>query len=89
MSTLAGLQNALDLYGAAAYWEHVATRSASSSRSDAERVAATLREQAVAAGCSDEQLDDAVSHTDRLAATHRKPLRAEVSFDEFCRVNGL
>ncbi len=89
MSSLAELQHALDLYGSASYWRTVAAASASQSLSEAEVVANTLRERAVVAGCSIEQLDDAGSYAARCAADHRKPLTAQVSFDVFRRVNGF
>lgn len=89
MSSLADLQHALDLYGSAMYWRTVAAGSASRSLPDAEAVADTLRERAVAAGCSTEQIDDAASYAARCAADRRKPLTAAVSFEEFRRINGF
>lgn len=89
MSSLAELQQALDLYGSAMYWRTVAANSASTSLPDAEAMADALRQRAVAAGCSTEQIDDADSYAARCAADHRKPLTAEVSFDVFGRVNGF
>jgi hypothetical protein len=52
-------------------------------------LADTLRERAVAAGCSREQIDDASSYAARCAADRRKPLTAAISFEEFRRINGF
>lgn len=93
MSSLADLQHALDLYGASEYWACVANNAATSSASqtlgDVLAVVVLLRERAAAAGCTEEQLNDAAAYGAHCAADRRRPLMAEVSFDEFCRVNGL
>lgn len=86
-SSLAQLQRALDLYGAAAYWAHCAERDAAAHHNDAENLAGQLWTHAADAGCSGEQLTDALSYAESCARAGRKPLAAGLSFPEFQRLH--
>jgi hypothetical protein len=77
---LATLQQALDLYGAAAYWHRREPTPAT------ETLTATLRERATGAGVSDEQLADADSYARTCIVNRRKPLLAGPSSAEFERL---
>ncbi|GAB4980963.1 hypothetical protein MAHJHV61_00660 [Mycobacterium avium subsp. hominissuis] len=87
MTDIAGLQQALDLYGAAVYWSGRSTGSANAcvDFAAAQSLAASLREHAVAAGVSAEQLDDAERYARDCVSKGRKPLRAGWSFSHFHR----
>ncbi|MUL61072.1 hypothetical protein B5P44_00535 [Mycobacterium sp. CBMA 213] len=78
MSDLTGLQQSLDLYGAAVYWRYVFC-----AENEPAALATKLRERAVAAGASHNQLFDAEQHVRECVLTKRKPLMAGHSFPYF------
>lgn len=79
MSDLAYFQRALDLYGAAAYWNYLGTETANESAA----LATELRARAAAAGASEDQLVDAEWYARNCVSTRRKPLLAGNSFSYF------
>lgn len=85
MTDIAGLQRALDMYGAAVYWSYHSAESANTQAdlAAAQNVATSLRERAVTAGVNTEQLDDAERYARDCVSKGCKPLMAGWSFSHF------
>ncbi|MEX7469033.1 hypothetical protein AB4Z39_04900 [Mycobacterium adipatum] len=85
MTDIASFQRALDLYGAAVYWSYRSSESSNDRAgfAAAQDLATVLRERAVGAGVSSEQLDDAEQYARNCVSNGRKPLMAGRSFSHF------